>query len=137
MNINIFNLDFCQPLVWVALALVALMAIPNVLFYRELSVGYYPEEGKHLKIFNWILSIAIVALWVVIIVANHTTVWHDVLNFVFVMGFSFVFGIAAVIAFMLVVATIIFVLLLFYYLVMAILELFGRKPFSESEDAFE
>ena len=99
MNINIFNLDFCQPLVWVVLALVTLMAIPNVFFYRKLSVGYYPEEGKHLKIFNWILSIAIVALWVVIIVANHTTVWHDVLNFVFVMGFSFVFGIAAVIAF--------------------------------------
>ena len=137
MNIDIFNLNCAQPLVWVVLALIALIGIPNVFFYRELSTGYYLEERKHLKVFNWILSVAVVALWVVIIAANHTTVWHDILNFAFVMGFSFVFAAAAVVAFTTVIAIILVVLLLLYYLILGIIELFRRKPHSESEDDFE
>ena len=134
MSINIFNLEFCQPLVWVVLALVALMAIPNVLFYRELSVGYYPKEQKYLKTFNWVLSIVIAALWIAIIVANHTTVWNDLLNFVFLIGVSPLFGLVSALVYILVVSALVCVMMILYYCALAIRALFGKEPFNEDED---
>ncbi|MBO7555956.1 MAG: hypothetical protein J6T72_00985 [Alphaproteobacteria bacterium] len=133
MTINIFDLSFCQPLVWVVLALIALMAIPNVLFYRELSVGYYPEEQKRLKIFNWVLSLAIVGLWVAIIVANHTTVWNDLVNFVFLIGVSPLFGLVAALVFILVVSALVCVIMVLYYLVLLIMTLFGKMDPNEDD----
>ena len=134
MSINIFNLSFCQPLVWVVLALIALMAIPNVLFYRELSVGYYPKEQKYLKNFNWVLSIVIAALWIVIIVANHTTVWNDLVNFVFLIGVSPLFGLVAAMVYILVVSAFVCVMMILYYCGLLIMALFGKEPFNEDED---
>ena len=138
MSINIFNLVSCQPLVWLVLALVALIGIPNVLFYRELSggSGYYSEERKHIKIFNWVLSVVIVALWAAVVVANHTTVWQDIINFAFLAGFSFVFAIFAVVAFVLVVSGIVFILIMLYYVVSGIIALLDKVPHSESETSF-
>lgn len=119
-----------------ALALVALMGIPNVLFYRELSGGYYPEEKKRIRVFNWVFSIAIAALWGTVVIANHTTVLQDIINFAFLAGFSFVFAIIAVLAFVVVISVVVFVLVTLYYIVCGVVALFGKASGPESEISF-
>jgi hypothetical protein len=133
MSINIFNLSCCQPLVWVVLALVVLLALPNVFLYNELSCESVCKEQKSLKIFNWVVSVAIVALWVTIIAFNHTTVWQDIVNFAFVIGFSFVFAVIGIVAFTLIVSVIIFLVYLLYVIFVTIKELFGKGSDYESD----
>lgn len=127
MNVNIFALEFCQPLVWVALALVALIGIPNVLFYREFSFGYYPKEVRILKIYNWILVVAVAVLWAVVVIVNHTTVLWDLINFAFLLGFSIVFALIAAIAFVVAVSIIVVCVLELYYLFLALKFLFTKE----------
>ena len=127
MNVNIFALEFCQPLVWVALALIALIGIPNVLFYREFSFGYYPKEVRILKIYNWILVVAVAVLWAVVVIVNHTTVLWDFVNFAFLLGFSIVFALIAAIAYVVAVSIIVVCVLELYYLFLALKFLFTKE----------
>ncbi len=127
MSINIFDLVYCQPLVWVTLALIALIGIPNVLFYREFSFGYYPKEVRILKIYNWILVVAVAVLWAVVVIVNHTTVLWDFVNFAFLLGFSIVFALIAAIAYVVAVSIIVVCVLELYYLFLALKFLFTKE----------
>lgn len=95
MSINIFSLEFCQPLVWVALALVALLGILHLSYGDEIlgsssSSNSLLSGRKWGKLFYLFVLAAVTVLWLVVVIANHQTVWYDVVNFAFLVGFSFI-----------------------------------------------
>ena len=98
MSINIFALESCQLLVWIALALIALLGILHFFYegdifdsYDPCGSSYFsPSEKKWKKWLYWIVLAAVAVLWLVVVIANHQTFWNDVINLVFLAGFSVV-----------------------------------------------
>lgn len=95
MSINIFALESCQLLVWVALALIALLGILHFFFEGEIfdsyAISYFPySEKKWKKWLYWTVLFVVAVLWLVVVIANHQTGWNDVINFAFLLGFSVV-----------------------------------------------
>lgn len=97
MDINIFALTSMQPLVWIALIALAVAALFTFFWGRSMYdyklLPLYPQnhENTWLKWFYGILVAIAMVLWVIVVIANHTTVWYDLINIVFLIGFSLIF----------------------------------------------
>jgi hypothetical protein len=104
MSINIFSLASLQPLVYVALAILAVLAV--IVFFwgrgpETAQIFLLKPDDPYENWPKWFYRVGIAAvmvLWLVVVIANHTTVWYDIVNLIFLVGFSWVFLLLAQVA---------------------------------------
>ena len=97
MSINIFSLASLQPLVYVALAILAVLAVMVFFWGRgpeTARIFLLKPDDPYEEWTKWVYRFgvaAVMVLWLVIVIANHTTFWYDLVNLIFLVGFSWVF----------------------------------------------